>query len=93
MRRAARQDSNHGAVLAALRQAQWFVLDTSSVGDGFFDAIVAKRGRMLFVEIKDGAKPPSRQRLTDDEVKVHRDFVEAGCEVVVLTSVEQVARL
>lgn len=35
----------------------------------YADIIVSKNGRAVVVEIKDGNQPPSKQKLTDGEVK------------------------
>jgi hypothetical protein len=69
MRRAARQDSNHRAIVGALKQAGASVLDLSSIGGGCPDLCVGYRGRNWLLEVKDGAKSPSRRRLTDDQVE------------------------
>lgn len=90
---ARRTDANHSVVIEALRRCGWFVLDCSRVGHGFFDAIVCRRGRVVFAEIKDGTKPASRQRLTASEGAMHEDFRRAGAEVVILRSVEEAIRL
>lgn len=42
---------------------------TSQLGNGFPDIVVGKRGANLLVELKDGDKPPSAQKLTADELK------------------------
>jgi hypothetical protein len=93
MRRRARIDSNHTEIVAEFRAYGWFVRDTHHVGDGFFDLIAIKHGRVLFVEVKDGAKPPSARKLTPDEVAVHADFMRAGAEVVIVETVADVQRL
>lgn len=46
MRRAARTDTNHAAVVADLRALGWSVLDTSGAGDGFPDIVVGIGGRL-----------------------------------------------
>jgi hypothetical protein len=67
MRRAARIDANQTAVTKALRDAGMTVAVTSSLGKGFPDLVVGFRGLTCLVELKDGAKPPSAQKLTADE--------------------------
>ena len=67
MRRAARVDANHAEITGTLRQCGWTVHDTSGVGGGFPDLVIAKGGRLVLVEIKDGAKKPSARRLTKAE--------------------------
>lgn len=64
MRRAAKLDANHAAVVAALRAIGASVADTSAVGRGFPDIVVGMRGRNWLIEIKDGAKRASERKLT-----------------------------
>lgn len=65
--RARRVDANHAEIVAAFRQLGYSVADTSRLGNGFPDLVVAKAGRTVLVEVKDGAKPPSARKLTEDE--------------------------
>jgi hypothetical protein len=71
-RRAARQDSNHKQVLDALVGAGCVCTNTHMVGSGFPDICVGFRNdhghpRIILIEVKDGSKVPSRQKLTEDE--------------------------
>ena len=67
MRRAARTDGNHEATRDYLRRTGWSVHDTSAVGGGFPDLVVARDGFTALVEVKNGAKSPSRIKLTPDQ--------------------------
>lgn len=69
MRRAARVDANHAAIVAALRRIGCEVLDLSAVGAGCPDLLVLHRGKLQLIEVKDGAKRPSARRLTADQVR------------------------
>ena len=90
MRRAARVDANHGEIIAALRRAGCVVHDTSRQGGGFPDCIAATpRGRLVMLEIKDGAKPPSARKLTDAEAEFHATW---GHHVAVVTSAADALR-
>ncbi len=71
MRRAARTDQNHEQVRLAFRKCGCVVYDTSAVGQGFPDLIVVAKSFMAMVEVKDGAKSPSRRKLTEDQVDFH----------------------
>jgi hypothetical protein len=51
MRRAARKDNNHAAIIATLRGIGAFVVDTSSLGL-FVDAVCAFRGVWYVLEFK-----------------------------------------
>jgi hypothetical protein len=71
-RRAARQDSNHQDVLAALVSAGCVCTNTHMVGAGFPDiccGFLNDQGfpRIILIEVKDGSKPWSKQKLTPDE--------------------------
>lgn len=93
MRRRARVDANHGAIVDALRRVGWIVVDTSRLGRGFPDLLAARRGVIKLVEVKDGAKPKSRQALTEDERALHGVLALAGVPVSIVTSVEDAVRL
>lgn len=67
MRRAAKVDANQGDVVAALRKIGASVTPIHMVGQGCPDLLVGFRGRTLVLEVKDGAKPKSARKLTDDE--------------------------
>lgn len=67
MRRAAKVDANHADVVAALRKIGCSVVSLASVGAGVPDLMVGYRGRNWALEVKDGSKPPSARKLTDDE--------------------------
>lgn len=79
MRRAAKVDANHAAIVAALRDAGCGVLDLSAVGKGCPDLLVHPptfpECRMaVLMEIKDGAKSASRRKLTPAQVKFHAEW-------------------
>ncbi len=67
MRRAAKIDANQPEIVAALRKFGASVTPIHGVGQGCPDLLVGFQGRTLVLEVKDGAKPPSARKLTDDE--------------------------
>ena len=71
MKRAARIDANQNEIVAALRGIGATVAITSTLGKGFPDLVVGYRGKNYLLEIKDGNKPPSARKLTDDEQQWH----------------------
>lgn len=71
MRRAARVDANQSAIVEALRVVGCTVQPLHAVGQGVPDLLVGYQGQNLLIEVKDGSKPPSRQRKTDDQVIWH----------------------
>ena len=85
MRRAARVDENQSDIVKALRKAGYSVAITSGLGEGFPDLLVGARGKNYLLEIKDGSKPPSAQKLTADQVEWHRNW---RGHVAVIDSVE-----
>lgn len=75
MRFAHRKDENHNEVADHLRGLGFSVEDTHMIGDGFPDILVARdEWFTALVEIKDGEKIPSKQKLTPDEVEFHRKW-------------------
>jgi len=93
VRRRARVDANHAEIRSALRAEHWVVVDTAGVGSGFPDLLIARRGRVLLVEVKDGAKVPSAQKLTEDEAQFHQLLASAGVTVHVVTSLKEAMAL
>jgi hypothetical protein len=67
MRLRARVDANHKEIIMALRAIGASVVSTHQLGKGFPDALVMFRGRLYLIEIKDGSKPPSARKLTEQE--------------------------
>lgn len=64
-------DDNQRAVVDALRGVGASVLHLHSVGMGCPDIAVGFRGVNHLIEIKDGAKKPSEQRLTPMQKRWH----------------------
>ena len=71
VRRAAKVDANQSAITKALRSAGAFVQPLHTIGGGCPDLLVAYRGDWYLLEVKDGSKPPSQRRLTEDEEDWH----------------------
>lgn len=69
MRRHGKIDDNHTAVVKALRACGCSVQSLASLGAGVPDLLVARNGKMWLLEIKDGRKAPSQQRLTEDQIQ------------------------
>jgi hypothetical protein len=79
MRRAAKVDANHAEIADALRDAGCGVLDMSRMGKGVPDLLVHAPTfpacRMpVFLEVKDGSKPPSARKLTSAQEKFHAQW-------------------
>lgn len=71
MRRAARTDDNQRAIVAALRKVGCEVLSLAAVGNGCPDLLVFSPAidKLTMLEVKDGAKAPSRRSLTPHQLK------------------------
>ena len=69
-----RTDSNHAEIRQAFRDRGFSWLDTFELGHGFPDGVIGKGGLTCLIEVKDGAKPPSRRQLTYEEHTLHAEF-------------------
>ena len=76
--RRAKVDANQKEIVKALRAAGATVAHTHTVGDGFVDIVVLYRRRVYLMEIKDGDKPLSAQKLTPKEEKFHAVWGEVA---------------
>src|SRR5262249_34944010 len=86
-----RTDANHKAIVLVLRQIGAAVLDIHSIG-GALDLLVGFCGVLYLVELKDGAKSPSRRKVTPAEQATIALFKGQGCPVVVVGSIEELLR-
>lgn len=91
MRRAARIDVNQPDVVEALRAAGATVQPLHTVGQGCPDLLVGWRGLNLLFEVKDGEKPPSARKLTEDEARWASDW--RGIVHIVTSAAEAVGLL
>ena len=90
MKRYGRKDANHNAVAGALLDIGCSVLDLSPMGRGVPDLLVASNRLTALVEVKDGAKPPSKRALTPAQKKF---FATWRHPVLVVTSVDEALAL
>jgi hypothetical protein len=95
VRRAARTDANQEQIVKALRSYGCSVAILSGAGvPGLPDLVVAAPGtdkrRIGFVEIKDGAKPPSARALTADQIKFWDEW--KGVPIALVTDVDGALR-
>ena len=67
VRRAAKVDANQGDIVETLENMGFSVLSLAAVGKGCPDLLVGSPHGNWLIEIKDGAKSPSRRVLTDDQ--------------------------
>lgn len=90
MRRAARTDRNHTAIVDAFRKLGCSVLSLAALGKGVPDLLVAGGNLMILAEVKDGTKPPSRRRLTDDQIAFRKAWKGT---IYVVHDLDQVAEI
>ena len=83
MRRAAKVDANHAAIVGALRACGAQVLSLAAVGKGCPDLLIQHRGRLQLIEIKNPLQPKNKQRLKPMQEEFHADWT-----VSTVTSVE-----
>jgi hypothetical protein len=93
MRQRARVDDNQGEIDEALEKMGWLVWPTHQLGKGFPDRLIAKHGRVILLEVKDGKKSPSRRKLTKDEKFCHHAFYSHGVDVLIVEKVEDLMQL
>lgn len=86
MRRAAKIDANQVEIVEALRSCGFSVQHLHAVGKGCPDLLCGRNGVNYLVEVKDGKKPPSARRLTDDQMTWYQAW--RGDAPHVLTSVD-----
>lgn len=77
--RARKIDDNQKAIVDALRKIGCSVAITSGAGDGFPDLVVGRTNvygerENWLLEVKDGNKPPSQQKLTDKQINFHKQW-------------------
>lgn len=91
MRRAAKTDANQTEIVKALRSIGASVQSLATIGDGCPDLLVGYRGNTFLIEAKDGKKPPSARRLTEDQLKWHGAW--RGGPLAVVCDVESAIRV
>jgi hypothetical protein len=90
MRRAARVDANQEQIVSAMR-ACGATVRVVTQGDGLPDLLVGYRGYTILMEVKDGRKPPSARKLTEEEEKFFENWT--GGMLAIVNSVEEALEL
>lgn len=72
--RFAKIDANQTQVVESLRAAGATVQSLATIGNGCPDLLVGYRGVTVLLEVKDGRKVPSAQKLTPDQEKWHSNW-------------------
>jgi len=86
MKKYGKIDVNQPEIVKALRKIGCSVKSLASVGHGCPDILVGYRKLNFLIEIKDGDKPPSQQKLTPDEQEFHDGW---NGQIEVANSVQQ----
>jgi len=84
VRRAAKLDANQAQIVADLRTMGVLVLSLAPVGSGVPDLLCGWKGRLVLLEVKDGAKVPSARKLTPHQELFHKEW--AGMPLYVVDS-------
>ena len=74
MRRAHRLDSNHAELVKAFEKLGCSVLSLAGIGSGCPDICVGFAGLQIMCELKDGSRPPSARKLTEDEERFRMNW-------------------
>ncbi len=90
MRKKARVDANQKEVVKQLRDLGVSVLHTHQLGRGAPDLVLGYRNSNYMIELKDGNKTKSQQRLTPDEVQFQESW---NGNYAVCNSIEQILTL
>lgn len=85
MRRSARRDENEKEIVAALRKVGCSVSFINS-DDGVPDLVVGRSGLNYLLEVKDGSKPPGKQKLKPNQLEWHANW--KGQKAIVRTIAE-----
>jgi len=81
VRYANRTDDNQEALVKLWRKMGATVLILSGVGKGCPDVLLGINGKNALVEIKDGSKTPSKQKLTPLEEEFHDSWRGHVCVI------------
>lgn len=81
MKYAAKIDANQTEIVKALRKAGATVFITSTVAKGFPDLVVGYNGINYLVEVKNGNKAPSEQKLKPHQIELHANWKGQICVV------------
>jgi len=89
VQRKLRVDKNQATLVKQLRDGGRTVITLQSVGNGCPDLLVGYKGVNYLLEVKDGSKPPSKRKLTPDQISFRRDW---NGKMSVVTSIDGALR-
>ena len=84
------RDLNEPLITAVLSRAgiEYILLREGDGAD-----ILVKDNPMYFVEVKNDSQPPSKRKLTDDEIRLQAECERNGIEFYVVLTPEQMAEI
>jgi len=88
-----RVDANQGQIVQAFERAGAVVIDVTGDSSIGFDLLVAWRGFLIPIEVKDGSKKPADRKLTDKEKTRLAQLAAVGVNIHVVQSPADVGRL
>lgn len=91
MRRAAKIDVNQPEIVTALKKAGATVHSLAAVGNGCPDLLIGYANKTALIEVKDGAKVPSAQKLRPLQNDWHDSWT--GGTLATVNSVEAALRV
>lgn len=71
MKQRKRIDTNQPLLMKQIRACGFSVFTAHELGKGVPDIIVGAFGKNYLLEVKDPGKPPSKRKLTPDEIEFH----------------------
>jgi hypothetical protein len=93
MRRASRKDANQNSIARTVEELGGAFIDLTDSANAGFDGLIVIGGRVFIAEVKDGAKPPSARKLTDNEQRRRAQLEGLGITYNVIETHEDVLRL
>ncbi len=86
-------DANQNELVELWRGFGAVAIPVSGDPEVGFDVILAFRGKISLVEVKDGNKPPSKQKLTPGELKRKEELESVECKLDIVTTPEEAVAL
>ncbi len=99
MKRAAKKDANHKAIVAELERIGCAVVDTSQLKNAF-DCLVCYNGQSYIVEIKNPKYLPKQinrarleKELSTGEYKCMQDIEKVGVPYHIITNIDEIKKI
>lgn len=79
-----RLDANQALIMRDLKKCGVSVEPLNTLGGGIPDLLCGYQGANYLLEVKDSSQPPSKKKLTEDEVNWHENWHGQKCVVETL---------